>query len=79
VKHSTGIEAQKPSTSLARAILGRRAIWPIVALILIFAVDGLISPGFFHIRIVEGRLFGNLIDILYRAVPTALVALGMAR
>ena len=39
---------------------------------------GLISPGFFHIRIVEGRLFGNLIDILYRAVPTALVALGMA-
>ena len=37
-----------------------------------------ISPGFFTIRIVEGRLFGNLIDILYRAMPTAVVALGMA-
>ena len=49
-----------------------------VALALIFAVDGMISPDFFSIRIVEGRLFGNLIDILYRAVPTALVALGMA-
>ena len=61
-----------------RAVLGHRAIWPLVALGLILAVDGLISPGFFHIRIVEGRLFGNLIDILYRAMPTAVVALGMA-
>jgi galactofuranose transport system permease protein len=55
-----------------------RAIWPLLALALILAVDGVISPGFFHIRIVEGRLFGNLIDILYRATPTAIVALGMA-
>lgn len=41
-------------------------------------VDVIISPNFFSIRIVEGRLFGNVIDILYRAVPTALIALGMA-
>lgn len=55
-----------------------RAIWPLLALALILVVDGIISPNFFEIRIVEGRLFGNLIDILYRAMPTALVALGMA-
>lgn len=55
-----------------------RAIWPLLALVLIIAVAGTFSPNFFDIRIVEGRLFGNLIDILYRAVPTALVALGMA-
>jgi simple sugar transport system permease protein len=55
-----------------------RAIWPLLALALILIVDGFVSPHFFEIRIVEGRLFGNLIDILYRAVPTALVALGMA-
>jgi galactofuranose transport system permease protein len=61
-----------------RALAGHRAIWPLLALALIFAVDGYISPGFFTIRIVEGRLFGNLIDILYRAMPTAVVALGMA-
>ena len=36
------------------------------------------SPGFFTIRIVEGRLFGSLIDIFYRAMPIAMVALGMA-
>src|ERR1700687_851829 len=61
-----------------RALAGHRAVWPLLGLALIFAVDGVVSPGFFHIRVVEGRLFGNLIDILYRAVPTAVVALGMA-
>ncbi len=55
-----------------------RLVWPLVALALILAVDGIISPGFFAVRIVEGRLFGSLIDILYRAMPTAIVALGMA-
>jgi simple sugar transport system permease protein len=78
VKHSADIRAEGSSPSRLRAIFGHRAVWPIVALALILIVDGIISPGFFHIRIVEGRLFGNLIDILYRAAPTALVALGMA-
>ncbi|MFZ5963257.1 ABC transporter permease [Thalassococcus sp. BH17M4-6] len=63
---------------LLKRMLGGRAIWPLLALAVILIVDGFISPGFYDIRIVEGRLFGNLIDILYRAVPTALVALGMA-
>jgi ribose/xylose/arabinose/galactoside ABC-type transport system permease subunit len=61
-----------------RALAGHRAIWPLLALALILIVDGVVSPGFFTIRIVEGRLFGSLIDILYRAMPTAIVALGMA-
>ena len=61
-----------------RAIFGHRAIWPVLALALILLVDGIIAPSFFAIRIVEGRAFGNLIDILYRAVPTGIVALGMA-
>ena len=78
MKHSPSIEAIPPTASRLRALAGHRAVWPLLALALIFAIDGLISPGFFHIRIVEGRLFGNLIDILYRATPTAIVALGMA-
>jgi ribose/xylose/arabinose/galactoside ABC-type transport system permease subunit len=55
-----------------------RSLWPLVALGLIMLVDAFISPGFFSIRIVEGRLYGSLVDILYRGTPTALVALGMA-
>jgi simple sugar transport system permease protein len=69
--------AQK-QPSMSRRLMESRAVWPLLALVIIFFVDWLISPNFFDIRIVEGRLFGNLIDILYRAVPTALVALGMA-
>jgi ribose/xylose/arabinose/galactoside ABC-type transport system permease subunit len=75
---SSNAEADRSLNLRLRALAGHRAIWPVVALALIFAIDGVVSPGFFHIRVVEGRLFGNLIDILYRAVPTAVVALGMA-
>jgi galactofuranose transport system permease protein len=71
-------ESRPAPPSRLRAVLGHRAIWPLLALALILAVDFYISPKFFQIRIVEGRLFGNLIDILYRATPTAIVALGMA-
>lgn len=59
------------------AILKSRSTWPIAALALILFVDFLVIPGFFEVRIVQGRLFGNVIDIVYRAVPTALFALGM--
>ncbi len=77
---------QTPSPALAEpalsdrmlALARHRMIWPTLALVLILVVDGFISPGFFTIRIVEGRLFGSLIDIFYRAMPTATVALGMA-
>lgn len=65
-------------TGLTRRMMEGRAVWPVLALVAILIVDGFISPNFFEIRIVEGRLFGNVIDIFYRAVPTALVALGMA-
>jgi galactofuranose transport system permease protein len=76
--HRAAIATEPRRSSWGRDLLGRRAFWPVVALALILAVDALISPGFFTIRIVEGRLFGSLVDILYRATPTALVALGMA-
>ncbi len=64
--------------SRIKALGQHRAVWPLLALVVILIVDGFISPNFFEIRIVEGRLFGNVIDIFYRAVPTALIALGMA-
>ncbi len=60
------------------SLSGRQALWPLLALALILAVDGVLAPGFFSVRIVEGRLYGSLIDVLYRGTPIALVALGMA-
>jgi simple sugar transport system permease protein len=75
---SSTAKPQKTTGPGMRSLADHRAVWPLVALALILVVDGFVSPGFFTIRIVEGRLFGSLIDILYRAMPTAVVALGMA-
>jgi len=69
---------ERTSPSGWRALTGHRATWPLLALVTLLVVDGFVAPGFYDIRIVEGRLFGSLIDILYRAVPPALIALGMA-
>lgn len=52
--------------------------WPILALATILIIVGIIEPAFFSIRIVEGRLYGSLIDIVYRGTPIMLIALGMA-
>lgn len=78
MRHISIAEQRVSFNTRLRALAGQRAVWPLVALVLILIVDGFVSHGFFTIRIVEGRLFGSLIDILYRAMPTAMVALGMA-
>jgi simple sugar transport system permease protein len=39
---------------------------------------GVIEPSFINIEFKDGRLYGSLIDILVRATPTAIIALGMA-
>lgn len=56
--------------------------WPpgipqFIALLLILLVDSLVANHFFNIVIQDGRLFGSPIDILNRAAPVALLAIGM--
>ena len=46
-----------------------RAIWNIVALVLILIANRLISPNFFSIRMVNGRLIGSTINILDQSAP----------
>ncbi|MDM4209972.1 galactofuranose ABC transporter, ATP-binding protein YtfT [Klebsiella spallanzanii] len=60
----------------------RRFSWPkgmpqIIALLLVLVVDSLVAPHFYQIVLQEGRLFGSPIDILNRAAPVALLAIGM--
>ncbi|MBP2171293.1 simple sugar transport system permease protein [Erwinia toletana] len=49
----------------------------IAALILVLLVDSLVASNFFAIHLQDGRLFGSPIDILNRAAPVALLAIGM--
>ncbi len=55
----------------------RHFLFPVLALILILVGNRLISPNFFNIRVVDGRLIGSLIDIMNRGAPTVLLAVGM--
>lgn len=61
---------------------GIKRKWPagmpqLIALLLVLAADSLVAHNFFAIHLQGGRLFGSPIDILNRAAPVALLALGM--
>lgn len=55
----------------------RRSIWPVAGLLVLLLTNVLIAPEFFSIEIKDGRLYGSLIDVLNRAAPVALLAIGM--
>lgn len=55
----------------------QKILWPVVALGAILLFNFLFTPGFFHIQIKDGHLFGSLVDILNRGAPTMLLTIGM--
>lgn len=50
---------------------------PLAALALLLAIDIVAIPGFLHLSVRDGHLYGSLVDILNRAAPLMLAALGM--
>ena len=50
---------------------------PLAALALLLLLDLLLIPGFFHLEVKDGHLYGSVIDIVNRAAPLMLAALGM--
>src|ERR1044072_8047211 len=67
----------KNTSPLFKRIRESRLFWPLVALALILITDALFAPGFFKIGIVDGHLFGNVIDVFNNSAPLMLVAIGM--
>jgi len=62
---------------LFKRIRENRLFWPVVAMALIFLFDAFYAPSFFKIGILDGHLYGNLIDVLNDGAPLALVSIGM--
>ncbi len=60
-----------------RKVTESRLFFPFVALALILLFDLIFIPGFFHLEIKQGHLFGSLIDILRNSVPIIVLAMGM--
>lgn len=59
--------------ALARHSLFR----PLAALAVLLLVDLIWVPGFFDLSIKDGHLYGSLVDIVNRAAPLMLTAIGM--
>jgi galactofuranose transport system permease protein len=67
----------KSNDPLLKRMRENRLFWPLVAMVLILVTDAIFAPGFFKIGILDGHLYGNIIDVVNNAAPLMLVAIGM--
>jgi len=67
----------KNKTSFLKRVRENRLFWPLVAMVLILLMDVIFAPSFFKIGILDGHLYGNLVDVFNNSAPLMLVALGM--
>lgn len=52
-------------------------LWPALCLALLLLFNLVKTPGFFHVTVTNGHLYGSVVDILYHAAPLVLISLGM--
>jgi simple sugar transport system permease protein len=67
----------KKNTSFIKRVRESNLFWPLSALAVILIADAIFAPEFFKIGILDGHLYGNLIDIVNNSAPLMLVAMGM--
>ena len=63
--------------ALSLALVQHPLLRPLAALALLLLADLVMIPGFFQLSLRDGHLYGSLVDILNRAAPLMLTALGM--
>lgn len=71
---------QKSGFDLAdgiRRVSSHGMLWPTVTLVLLIIACGIKSPGFLDVSVMNGNLFGQLVDIFRNAATPLLLALGM--
>jgi ribose/xylose/arabinose/galactoside ABC-type transport system permease subunit len=78
MSHTPALPPPPPDASIPRPrLIDAGLLWPLAALGLLLAFNGMFTSRFFAVGTREGRLFGTPVDVLHRAAPTALLALGM--
>ncbi|QJD93750.1 ABC transporter permease [Duganella dendranthematis] len=70
----TGSASTKPSLPM---FVQHPIFRSLAALAILLLIDLIMVPGFFHLEIKDGHLYGSLIDIANRAAPLILAAIGM--
>ncbi|WP_235579453.1 MULTISPECIES: ABC transporter permease [unclassified Rhodococcus (in: high G+C Gram-positive bacteria)] len=67
----------RPAPSRIRSLPSHPVFWPLIALLVLVVINVIVTPGFLDIRIVNGGVFGNPVDIARNSAPLILVAVGM--
>ncbi len=62
---------------MLKALNRSKILWPLVALAILLLFNLFFTPNFFRIEIMEGHLYGNLIDIIKNGAPIMLLAIGL--
>jgi ribose/xylose/arabinose/galactoside ABC-type transport system permease subunit len=65
------------SAKSRRWLQGQSLFWPIAGLAALLLLNLIFSPGFFHLEIRDGRLYGTLVDILNQGSKVMLLSIGM--
>lgn len=60
-----------------RRLTQHALFWPATALVLLLVASALFNSNFLNLSWIDGRLYGNVVDILNRAAPLIVVSLGM--
>lgn len=58
-------------------LTSHRLLWPVAVLVALLVANLVANHSFLSVTVQDGNLFGPLVDILRRAAPIVLVALGM--
>lgn len=64
-------------SSWLRNLMKKRIMWPLGALFALIVINTLSRPTFLKIEVLDGKLYGSLMDILRNSAPLMLVSLGM--
>ena len=71
---SLGVEAVPQPL---RRVMRKRIFWPLATLALLLLFSLATNPHFFAVTIRDGHLYGSLVDILNRASPLMIIAMGL--
>ena len=74
---SAGAMPAAPSQGMAARLSAHPLARPLGALIVLLLINLFAVPGFFHLEVKDGHLYGAMVDILNRAAPLMLAATGM--
>jgi ribose/xylose/arabinose/galactoside ABC-type transport system permease subunit len=69
--------AKRFLSAAARLGAAHHLLWPLLTFGVLLLVSLIVQPGFLRLGWADGHLHGNLIDVLNRAAPLMVVAIGM--